>query len=228
MKELTNTALIQKYLRETGFQEYFSFPIQSYLKLYRVESEEYIFSNYGINTNLVYLVNGLTKLTRSLRGGERSIIDFPTAPFLFGEMELFTKNYRTIECRAITRCDYFVMPFLPIKSQLLSDCKFLNFVCSRLAAKERQKTDLMIFNSIYPLQERFAFHLLNWATEDGLYRISPTDTAIHLGCTERHLLRVISHFIQNGYMKKAPRGYQILNSEALEQLSSNVDVGDWE
>ena len=224
MKEYDNLHLKNQYLKKTHFLSHFSFPIEDHVKLYRAEKGELIFEDYGTNDKILFLVSGRAKLCHTLENGERTLLAFSKAPELFGEMELFGYGDLTKELRAISRCDLLGFSFLPHKKQLLNDPKFLLFTSICLANKERQKSLDLTRNSCYPLDERFAHHIIS-TYPDGVISDSLSDTAQYLGAAYRHLLRVVNEFCVKGYLIKKKSDYVVANVQALQALATQVDTG---
>lgn len=224
MKEVKDPALLKRYMDETDFRSHFSFPIDPMVKLFRAECGETIFEDYGINRSLVYMISGRAKLSHTLANGETTLIDCSQAPILFGDMEFLGLGNYTYEVRALQRCELLCIPLENTQDRLLKDPKFLLFLSLCLAQKERQKSRDLIRNSIYPLADRLAHYMIATCKND-FFSDSISDTAHYLGGTTRHLQRVVSDFIREGYLAKKKHGYQIINKEALRKIAEQVDVG---
>ncbi|GEM_PF-2668351 len=75
--------------------------------------------------------------------------------------------------------------------QLLSDCKFLRYLCKYLSEKATNNTSKFSRNESYPLKTRLAAFILD-APVSGIYREPHTEVAEYLGVTYRHLLYVLA------------------------------------
>ena len=221
LKEIHNSKMLNQYLKETNFLANFSFPIEQDVRLYRSEPGEKIFENYGQNDKILYMVRGRAKIGYSLDNGENTLIDFPSAPFLFGEKELLGPNSITLAVTALDQCDLIGFPFEPYRQQLLTDCRFLLFLVLCLHKKESEKADAITRNASNTLEERLAYHLLVHNL-NGLFTDSISDTALYLGVTYRHIRRVFNRFLENNFIQKNERGYFITNYAALEEQSRHI------
>ncbi len=72
-------------------------------------------------------------------------------------------------------------------------------------------------NQSYSLRSRLASYILLTARH-GIYRERHTETAGFPGVTYRHLLYVLAGFVKEGLLEKTPRGYLIVEEDALRRV----------
>ncbi|MEG1094997.1 MAG: helix-turn-helix domain-containing protein, partial [Lactococcus sp.] len=101
---------------------------------------------------------------------------------------------------------------------LLSDTKFLRYLCLFLSQKALGNTYNYTKNQSYPLEVRLAKFIL-MTSQNNLYREKHTEVAEFLGVTYRHLLYVLADFVKRGLLQKTKQGYFIKDMNSLQELS---------
>ncbi len=98
---------------------------------------------------------------------------------------------------------------------------FLRYISSSLATKLSRNTRNCSFNLLYPLENRLATYILA-SNEDLRFHENLTLLSELLATSYRHLLRVLTQFCTIGLLKKYDSYYEIINFEALEELSNKT------
>lgn len=211
-------------LKESDFNEHFvikdifSFDICSDIEVHSFDAGEDILMENERPFWLYYLVKGRAKLYLTHDNGRITLINFLAAPCFIGEMELLDENKRSDGVKAITECVCFAIPVRQYKDKLLQDTKFLRYLCCFLSEKAIGNTANYSRNQAFPLRNRLASFILETSV-NGIYREQHTEVAEYLGVTYRHLLYVISEFVQNGLLVKTNSGYLITDIKALRNIS---------
>ncbi|HEX3021039.1 MAG TPA: transcriptional regulator YeiL [Lachnospiraceae bacterium] len=228
---------IQYWVTESDILNIFSFDIQPYLELHTFEKNATICSEGEQFQMLYFLVEGRAKLYITHTNGKVSMINFLTAPNLIGEMELIGAQEFSHGITALTECKLLALPLYKLREQLLSDSKFLLFLCKFLSSKALKNTKKFSQNINYTLKERLAyFILLSTDINDGkvhrtfdetgtsfnIYKERHTEVAEYLGVSYRHLLYVFTEFCEKQILKKTSKGYLITDYSALHTLSADI------
>ena len=221
LKELHDRALLHRLLDRTGFADYFSFPVEGIVQLYRAARGELILHDGETVDKLLYLVSGRARLSESLPNGKSVLLDFPQDDYFIGEMELLGVRGATLKMQALETCYLLALPADLCWDQLLSDVKFLRFLCVYIGNKERKKVRTIVQSHGYPLINRLADFILA-ASSNGQYRERNVDAAEYLGVSYRHLQQTLSDFVKKGYLEKQDHHYLLRDTAALKRLADEM------
>lgn len=169
---------------------------------------------------LMYLVRGRVKTHRDYADGHSSLLNFSTAPCYLGEIEFLTGEPCSATVTAIGSCRCIAVP-MRLRERMLADNGFVRalgvYLCGKLRRAERRSSGLVCFT----LACRLADFILT-SSHGGVYREPRQEAAEHLGVTYRHLLYVLSDFLEKGYLKKEGKAFQITDRAALERLAEPI------
>ena len=147
---------------------------------------------------------------------------FSRTDCFFGELELLGVQGETLGIQALETCYLLALPADLCRDRLLSDVKFLRFLCIYLGAKSRRMERTIIRTHGYPLANRLADFILA-ASSGGQYRERNTDAAEYLGVSYRHLQQTLGDFVRLGYLEKQGRGsYLLRDTAALKRLADEM------
>lgn len=205
--------------QKTPLEGQFSFDIRPYLTKVSFKTGEYLFREGDSAKYLYYLDQGRAKVMLTEENGRETLTNFLDAPAFIGEMELLGARENTNAVIAITPCICYRIRCSQCKSALLNDAKFLRSLCSDLFRRFVRETDNFSRNLSYPLDMRLARFIL-LSSADDMYREKHTEAAAYLGVSYRHLLYVLSGFVQEGLLEKTPQGYRIADPEGLRAHAS--------
>lgn len=209
---------VRGYLEKHSFQDIFSFDISPYTTVVFFDAGDEICRQDERPEYLYYIFDGTIKLFFTQRNGKTYIIDFLKAPCFIGEAELLVENTYTRGVTALAKCGSFKIDIKKCGQMLLEDPVFLRYICRYQVEKSTRFTQNYGHNKAYPLKVRFAeFILMN--SRNDIYREQHTEVAEFLGVSYRHLLYVLSDFVDRGILEKAEEGYRIKNRRELEKLA---------
>ena len=203
-------------------QEFFSFDISPYLEERQYQPGDYILREGSFPQHLYFLTQGRIKVYTTHKNGKISLLSFPSAPDLIGDMELLEVRRESLCVQALTPCHFFVVDARRCMDQLRGDTKFLWFLCNQVARRSAQQSATRAMGQAYPLRNQLAAFLL-MAAEGDLYRERHTEAAEYLGVSYRHLLYVLAEFREEGLITKEKNGYRITGRQGLEELAAETE-----
>lgn len=222
MREIKNESKRNNELQKSGFINFFSFPVESFVKLVSFSANEYIVKECFLPSHLFFLTSGRAKLYTTLANGKVALIDFFSAPCFIGEMELVGHTQDICSVQAIEPCLCLALPLAQCSEMLLADPIFLRKICLYLGGKNAKNIRSFSKNQAYPLENRLASFIL-LSTSTNIYEEKHSHAAEYLGVSYRHLLYVLALFVEKGFLTKESRVYQIVNRQALLQLAHIID-----
>ena len=167
------------------------------------------------------MFKGRNKVRTQLSNGKATIIDFQTPPCFIGEMELFGVLDEPFEVRAMSDSLLFGVLKYDCAPLMLSDSKFLRYMCTYIGKNEIRKITALANQRGYTLSHRLADFMLQASLDDN-FTESATNTAEYLGVSYRHLQDVLTAFVNKGYIEKTVNGYRIKNEDKLAYLASEI------
>ncbi|MBR3227508.1 MAG: cyclic nucleotide-binding domain-containing protein [Erysipelotrichaceae bacterium] len=222
MELLDNKRLYETILSSEGFRNYFADTGELEGRLLYYETGEDLRSPG--KDFLYYLYKGRCKVSTVSANGKTHIVNTLKAPCLVGEIEFITggEAYKvsTLEGSYVIEID-----LLRYRNALLHDSCFLRALCKELAAKEKNSSIRMINSFAYPLKNRLAGFIIDYA-EDDVFRIKKTVIAESLGVSYRHLEKVMDEFVKAGYLDKKGLIYRLSDRSTLAKLARELEMAN--
>lgn len=223
MKKNRNMAVISTYIKKFPVNKIFCFDILPYTQLIQFNAREFILNEGDKSEYLYYLIDGKAKLYLTHKNGKVSIINFIEAPCFIGEMELIGAQVESNGVQALTSCHCFAISIADCRDKILSDVKFLKYLCTFLGKKALYNTSNYTKNQSYPLENRLAAFIL-LTSNNLLYTEKHTEASEFLGVSYRHLLYVLADFIKRGILLKEDCGYRIIDLDSLDKLANEMNT----
>ncbi|MEW8994667.1 transcriptional regulator YeiL [Clostridium sp.] len=224
MKKIKNPELVDKYINKYNIDDIFSTSMREYMELFYFKRNEYICKEDENIDYLFFFVEGKAKIYISLKNGKSLLINFYYPFMVLGDLELINLTKATTNMEVIEDAYCIGLPFKKVRDELLSDAKFLRFICSSLGNKMDTSSRNGTINLLYPLENRLASYMM--ATRGNGNRIqfdeTLTEIAELLGTSYRHLLRTINNLINKGILKKCKYGYEVIDEEMLNSLAIDL------
>ncbi len=197
--------------------------MQKHAVLFLCEQGETLLKQNGHSAYLFYLPHGRCKVSYLTANAKTIIVNQLKGPCLIGEMELFNeKESFTVE--SLEESLLVGFPLAECEKMLKEDVRFLQHVCLELSVKERNNARRLLHAFSYPLKNRLARFILDYAEQDTL-RIKKVTIAESLGVSYRHLESVMDDFVKDGILAKDRLVYRLCDRKALEELSGELRDG---
>lgn len=169
---------------------------------------------------LYFLMDGRVKLSMIHQDGSVTLAQYFEAVTVLGELELLGIRSQSQTIQAVQDAVCVALPFDSCREVLLSDAVFLRNLSRFLAEKMLRSVDKLVATQSYPLENRLAAYLLETEEARGVMpgswmRIRLTDLAQYLGCSYRHLSRVMGQFDAAGWIEKERVRLRITDRAAL-------------
>lgn len=223
MNEIKNTKLLDAYIEKYHINEFFSdFSVYyPFMSLTEFPKRTFICCDSDYAGYLYFLVEGRYKVYGNLENGKRILYRFCNAFSVLGEMELLLDDSRRSEINTIEtveRCLAVTFDYRKVYSVLISDAKFLYFICQVLAEKISYFGNMQMVNNLSSAQEKVAIYLVNSADSSGVFCENQVIMAEELDISYRHLHRILERFVQYGWIARIEKGYHITRPDILVRL----------
>lgn len=217
-----NQDKIDRYLKQSNFQAFFSIDIHPYAEVHFFQKKETICQEGDQFPYLYYLISGKAKIYMSHKNGKISLIKFEEAPSIIGELGLIGAEKQARGIEAMEPCVCLAIPLKMYRGQLLQDNRFLQCLCKLIGEKTINRTEKYAKSYGYPLENRLAAFIL-LTEQNGCYVEKHTEVSEYLNVSYRHLLYVLNRFCRQKYLKKEGRKYLIQDRKQLQALADEID-----
>lgn len=221
METINNSKLLERYLHEKPYIDYFRDYLHPYTKIVDFESGEYVLKEAETFTCLYLMISGQCNIRVMMANGKSVILRTLKAPCLIGEMELI-KDMTSFSVQALMECRMLAIDLDECKNRLLEDSFFLRKLCSELIYKERSEALSLVRSFAYPFEDRLAKFILD-NRQGNKFLIKKVQISESLGVSYRHVETVMSDFVKKGYLSKNRLVYTIENKGMLKKLARELD-----
>ncbi len=220
-------------LKKYSVSEYFSAATAAALagkmEVHVFRRGEYVCEERKTPRCLYFLVDGRVKLYMIHQDGSITLAQYFEAVSVLGELELLGIRSQSQDIQAVKDSVCIALPFDSCRELMLSDTVFLQNLSRFLAEKMLRSVDKLAATQSYPLENRLAAYLLEAEAEQGVLpggwiRLRLTDLSQYLGCSYRHLSRVIGQFAGEGWIEKERTRLRITDRDALREKLSQMET----
>lgn len=221
MKFLERGQAPQLYAREELIRPFLSEEVYGKMRLCCFQPGEYLFAEGERSGYLLILLDGVCKVFKMLENGKTLLLCRYEDVQVLGEFELFGDPTAKTNVQALKETYCLSVSLPENRNLLLSDNRFLQYVCRQACAKIERNNTNMATNLLYPLEQRLAGYLLTMQS-DGAFSANYTMLAEYLGCSQRHLLRTFRALCEKQILEKRGTTYLLKDVRALEKLAGDI------
>jgi len=186
---------------------------------------QYIFSENSLPIGLFCVSKGHIKIVKYGAGGKEQILRIANAGDVLGYRSLVVGKRYSVSAVAITDAAVCILPRKEFLNMLQNNPKFhqeiLNLICKEAEVTENRMTDI----AYKPAKGRIAdaLLLLNQSKNDQEIQLSREELASYAGIVKETAIRILSELKKDELIKITKRKIQILDIDALVQLSHQYD-----
>ncbi|PEI76860.1 hypothetical protein COL68_26735 [Bacillus wiedmannii] len=209
MKMENRSDLIIHYLKTNKMLEIFSEIDTAYFQVNHFEKGELICNIDDAMDRLYFVVKGKVKVYTITPEGKKLILRFINPLAVVGDIELIqdSKAHHVVE--ACSDVIAISISHAVIRSKLLHDPIFMNFLLENIANTLKISTRFTALNLLYPVELRVASYLLSISTDSNgtMYKKDLDATSISsiadfIGVSYRHVIRVLQKFYKEKLIEK--------------------------
>lgn len=210
--------LKEAFIYQSGINDLFSCNVSGMLELMLFNRNEDVLVEGQASDYLYFLVQGELKIYSSLGNGSLFAHGFLPEFRVLGEMSCLWGDVATATARCVSECYLFAIPLQQYRETIINDVKFLQYLC-RIMRDELASMTEKSRSHLFPLESRFASLLID-NNDKGVLRYSLTACSELLAVSYRHLLRIVTDFVNRGLIEKhGTRGYRIVQWQPLYELA---------
>lgn len=223
MKIIKNENRLETLLKRYEIPQHFRYfeKYRPYVHLVSFEKNEVLYQKDFQRQYLIFFLSGKIRICSSLSNGKTLLVCFYTSFQLLGDLEFFDMDTLATAPQAVEHCTCITLQITEIRSLLLKDDLFLQFLARSLAGKLAASTRNNSINLLYPLENKLASYIYQ-ASDGQVFSENLTHLAELLGTSYRHLLRVMRSFQEQGILSRTEAGYTIIDSGRLKELAQDL------
>lgn len=228
MERIKKKELIVHYIKKYKINNYFSFDITDKVELLSFQKNELIISQGYPSQYLYMLVRGEISLYSLTEENGKSIALGSIKPFHFiGEMASLQNKepYNNVQANTDVYC--LALSYHRYRKTLLNDPRFLRYIIKALVKRcENLNNKITAYQNDSSKQMVAKFILLN--NIDNILNTSIRYCADSIGCSYRHVIRVLNQFCEAHILEKQNKKYHIIDKTELEKISSSIHFSEQE
>jgi CRP/FNR family transcriptional regulator, cyclic AMP receptor protein len=168
----------------------------------------------------VYIVvQGRIAIAKRSIDGRESVVALMEPGDLFGEMQLFERQGRTAEARALEQSQVLAIGYAPIREVYEQRPELLWGVVALLAGRLRTM-DVALADSVFlDVTGRTAKRLVEMAAgaDEFTLPVTQEELAAMVGASRERVNKAIASFVRLGWIEQSERRYKITDREQLER-----------
>lgn len=222
-------AYLSQYPIEAYFSENTMGILADSVEVHVFRKGEFLCEERVAPRRLYFLMDGKVKLSMIHQDGSVTLAQYFEAVSVLGELELLGIRSQSQSIEAVQDAVCIALPFERCGALMLSDTVFLRNLSRFLAEKMLRSVDKLVATQSYPLENRLAAYLLETEEDRGMapggwMKLRLTDLAQYLGCSYRHLSRVMGQFAEAGWIEKERTRLRITDRTALFEKVSQMET----
>ncbi|KOA19414.1 regulatory protein YeiL [Clostridium homopropionicum DSM 5847] len=229
MEKIDGLRLMEIYISKYNINEIFTYDMKQFMELIIFKKNEYICRDGEVIEYLFFFVKGKAKVYTTLSNGKSLLLCFYENFKILGDLEIIDCETASTNVQVIEESLCIGISKENVNKYLLTDSKFLRFICSSLSSKLNRCSKNSSINLLYPLENRLASYILataekkdNNSKENIVLNGNLTEISELLGTSYRHLLRTINTLCIKGIIRKRDNYYEIIDEMSLRKLASDL------
>lgn len=221
MEILKDKEKLNFYIEKFNIYSLFEEDMTKCMQVHVFENGEIIYRCGEKIEYIYFLVEGKTKAYSFTESGKVFLLDFSNPLDMLGDLELLEKLNYQHNVESVGESILIGISIEDILMYLSKDVEFYKSVCKFLSKKLSRTCRELFHSMLYPLINRFATYLVTMLPENEhkIEKFSLSDTAFNLGCSDRHLSRIIKDLSEKKIISKYKSTIFVLNKDKLEELS---------
>jgi len=209
--------IIEDTIRKYHINQYFD-DINVYIPGMKIETfpkNTYVRIDAREQSRGYFLLKGEMQAHVLSENGKQMLVRHCDDFIFIGDMELLqcVKNFRVIE--TVTACVFLSIDFNRYRDVLLSDRKFLLYLCRGLADKLNVFEEVQFRNRSVSAKEKVIAYILE-KSKNGIFKEKITKMCDRVGVSYRHIYRIIDELMEEGLLERTNEGYHIVSEEQLK------------
>ena len=166
----------------------------------------------------------MVEVQKESGGGNAIVVNTFSTGEVFGEVEIFSPEYKPYEVFAKTACSILVMDKETVFHWMQEVFDFDLYLCEMLTRRMYVTSDSMSRIALLPIRERVLGCIWSYYSRGQLSRLTKEELVSQVRAPLRSVNRVVRSRIQQGIIDYRKKCFVVKDAETLERFSSNYTL----
>lgn len=173
----------------------------------------------------LYIIrSGVVEVQKESGDGNAIVVNAFSTGEVFGEVEIFSPEYKPYEVRAKTACSILVMNKETAFHWMREVFDFDLYLCEMLTRRMYVTSDSMSRIALLPIRERVLGCIWSYYSSGQLSSLTKEELVSQVRAPLRSVNRVVRGCIQQGIIDYRKKCFVVKDAEALERFSINYSL----
>lgn len=226
MKIIKNESYIKQILEKYDITSYFSnfTKIRPGIKVIVFPKNTFIYYEEAHRRYIYFLVSGQINIFANTSDGKTMLVRYCDEFVLIGDMELLGYSDPSNTIQTKSECICIGIDLDLVKSELMEDVTFLQFLCRNFAEKVNYLGMDKKSKHLNSAEQNIAEYMLVACGSSKFFNENLRRISDIFGISYRHLHRILNKFIVVGIIIRAEKGYEIVDLEALYKIANQQEI----
>ena len=215
MKKNESEKYILRSLKEYHLDHIFAPCDLDHIFIAEFERGEYV-TRAGVQPPYLFIfLTGCARVLPLSMEGKQALLDYLNPGEVCGDLELLLdlsevkKSYYDVKMFKSGKA--IAIPSRYVQQVLISRAQFLLYICTKTMEKLDVSSRGLSKNLVYDAKSRALGYIDECRTANGdVIMFKPTEVALKLGISYRHMCRILDELVSEGIVQKVPGGLKVL------------------
>ena len=215
MKKNDTKKYIIQYLKRYNLEHIFDPCDMDHIFIAEFDRGEYV-TRAGVQPAYLFIfLTGRAKVLPLSKDGKQALLDYLNPGEVCGDLELLMnlseikKSYYDVKMFQSGKC--IAIPIRYVQQVLTSRAQFLLYICTKTMEKLDVSSRGLSKSLVYDAKSRTLGYIdERRAANNDVITFKPTEVALKLGISYRHMCRILDELVAEGYVEKTPGGLKVL------------------
>lgn len=215
MKKNDSTKYIMQNLKKYKLDHIFDPCDLEHIFIAEFDRGEYVTRAGEVPAYLFIFLTGRAQVLPLSKDGKQALLDYLSAGEVCGDLELLLnlaeikKSYYDVKMFKSGKA--IAIPSRYVQQVLTSRAQFLLYICTKTMEKLDVSSRGLSKSLVYDAKSRTLGYIDERRnTDSDVIAFKPTEVALKLGISYRHMCRVLDELVSEGIVEKVPGGLKIL------------------
>ncbi len=173
----------------------------------------------------LYIIReGTVEVQKETNGGNAIVVNVFFPGDVFGEVEIFSPEYKPYEVHAKTDCHILVLDKETVFSWMREVFDFDLYLCEMLTRRMYVTSDSMSRIALLPIRDRVLGCIWSYYSKGILSKLTKEELVSQVRAPLRSVNRVVRACIQQGIIDYRKKCFLVRDAKALERFSSGYNL----
>lgn len=215
MKKNDSEKYIMRCLKKYNMEHLFDPCDLGHIFIAEFERGEYV-TRAGVQPAYLFIfLTGCARVLPLSKDGKQALLDYLNAGEVCGDLELLLdhseikKSYYDVKMFQAGKA--IAIPSRYVQQVLTSRAQFLLYICTKTMEKLDASSRGLSKSLVYDAKSRTLGYIDEYRAANGdIITFKPSEMALKLGISYRHMCRILDELVSEGVVEKVPGGLKIL------------------